>query len=154
MSLFRLPLTPRTLRSAGSPLRQSHHPRPLGVPGGAPFSWPDLIEGDTLRIALRFLKTLGDGEIEIDPPVRRVRASLGRLDARHSDGEWAIRIGNAPPEEGVNAAAPLAHAATAEDTYVARIPGGKLGVISIDPEPGAIFTPDEHHGRPCSWRRP
>ena len=57
--------------------------------GGAEFDWPELIEGDTLRVGLRFAQTLGDEELEIGRNVRLVRASLGRLDARPDGGDEA-----------------------------------------------------------------
>ena len=61
-------------------------------PGGADFDWPELIEGDTLRLELHFTGTLGEKDVEIDPAVRLVRASLGRIDARPTGGRWAIQI--------------------------------------------------------------
>jgi hypothetical protein len=81
-------------------------------PGGADFDWPELIEGDTLRLALRFTETLGEEDIEIDPDVRLVRASLGRIDARPTGGRWAIQIGSDSPEEGVNTTALIEHNAS------------------------------------------
>lgn len=82
--------------------------------GGPDFDWPELIEGDTLRIGLRFAQTLGDEELEIDRKVRLVRASLGRLDTRPEAGQWAIQLGNDSPEEGVNTTTLLNHDVTAE----------------------------------------
>jgi hypothetical protein len=76
-------------------------------PGGADFDWPELIEGDTLRLALRFTETLDEEDVEIEPDVRLVRASLGRIDARPTGGRWAIQIGTDSPEEGVNTTALL-----------------------------------------------
>ncbi|MCB1091270.1 MAG: hypothetical protein KDL87_07060, partial [Verrucomicrobiae bacterium] len=66
--------------------------------GGPDFDWPELIEGDTVQIGLRFAQTLGDQDLEIERHVRLVRASLGRLDTRPGSGQWAIQIGTDPPE--------------------------------------------------------
>ena len=87
--------------------------------GGPDFDWPELIEGDTIRVGLRFAQTLGDEELEIERNVRLVRASLGRLDTRPDEGQWAIQIGNDSPEEGVNTTTLLNHDATAEDVQSA-----------------------------------
>jgi len=57
--------------------------------GGPDFEWPELIEGDTVRIEPRFAQTLGD-ELEVDRSVRLVRASLGRPDTRPDDGHWRM----------------------------------------------------------------
>ncbi len=43
--------------------------------GGPDFDWPELIEGDTIRLGLRFDQTFGDQDLEVERHVRLVRAS-------------------------------------------------------------------------------
>jgi hypothetical protein len=58
-----------------------------GSLGGPDFDWPELIEGDTVRLGLRFAQTFGDQDLEVERHVRLVRPSLGRLDARPTSGQ-------------------------------------------------------------------
>jgi len=129
-------------------------------PGGAPFSWPDLIEGDTLRIALRFLKTLGDGQIEIDPPVRRVLACLEPISFLRSrshlvDGRRVheLRLAQSPvafADSSARAAPPAPEIATVQD-------GGSEGEIVWN-EIQSLRVPPQFRGiyrlrRPGSFAR-
>lgn len=126
--------------------------------GGPDFDWPELIEGDTIRVGLRFAQTLGDEELEIERNVRLVRASLGRLDTRPEEGQWGIQIGNDSPEEGVNTTTLLAHDASAEDVRSAvqtlldapgfSVPGVTADAVTVDQKNGSWLLRFQEDGNP------
>jgi hypothetical protein len=127
-------------------------------PGGAEFPWPELIEGDTLRLALRFTQTLGEEELEIEPDVRLVRASLGRLDARPTGGQWAIQIGTGGPVGGSNTTALLSHQAAAAEVQAAvqallsspdfSVPGAGADAVTVEAKDGSWFLRFQQGGQP------
>jgi hypothetical protein len=113
--------------------------------GGPDFDWPELIEGDTVQIGLRFAQTLGDQDLEIERNVRLVRASLGRLDTRPGSGQWAIQIGTDPPEVGVNTTTLLAHNAGAEAVQaalLALITGPSFSVVGVATDSVSVESKD------------
>lgn len=126
--------------------------------GGPDFNWPELIEGDTVQIGLRFAQTLGDQDLEIERNVRLVRASLGRLDTRPGSGQWAIQIGTDPPEVGVNTTTLLAHIADAASVQAALlallvspsfdVPGVAADAVSVEAKNGSWLIRFEHDGEP------
>ena|GEM_PF-975068 len=126
--------------------------------GGPDFDWPELIEGDSVRIGLRFAQTLGDEALEIERVVRLVRASLGRLDTRPASGQWAIQIGDDSSEEGVNTTALLDHDATAEDVQSAvqalfdapgfSVTGFTADGVTVDAKDGSWLLRFQEGGHP------
>lgn len=128
--------------------------------GGSDFDWPELIEGDSLRIGLRFAQTLGDQDLEIERHVRLLRASLGRLDTRPVSGQWAIHIGTDPPEEGVNTTTLVAHNVGAEAVQSALIDlltgpsfsvaGAAADSVSVEAKDGSWLIRFEQDGEPIS----
>ncbi|NDD52828.1 hypothetical protein EBZ39_02940 [bacterium] len=61
--------------------------------GGGDFDWPILTEGDTVRVGLRFVERIDDTDVIVEPEVLTVRASLGKIDARPTAGQWALKLG-------------------------------------------------------------
>lgn len=126
--------------------------------GGSDFDWPELIEGDTIRLALRFAQTFGDQDLEVERNVRLVRASLGRLDTRPTGGQWAIQIGQGSPEEDVNTTALLAHNADAASVQAALlallaspsfdVPGVSADAVLVEAKDGSWLVRFEHDGEP------
>jgi hypothetical protein len=126
--------------------------------GGPDFDWPELIEGDTVQIGLRFAQTLGDQDLEIERNVRLVRASLGRLDTRPGSGQWAIQIGTDPTEVGVNTTALLAHNVGAEAVQAAllalltapsfSVVGVAADSVSVEAKDGSWLVRFEEEGAP------
>jgi len=126
--------------------------------GGPDFDWPELIEGDTIRLGLRFAQTFGDQDLEIERHVRLVRASLGRLDARPVSGQWAIQIGTDPPEEGVNTTTLVANNAGAEAVQAAllalitapsfSVAGVEADSVSVEAKDGSWLVRFEAEGQP------
>jgi hypothetical protein len=58
-----------------------------------PFTWPGLVQGDDVRVQLRFTRTLAAGTIEVRPEVEGVKLSIGKVDARPVAGTWKLRLG-------------------------------------------------------------
>ena len=117
--------------------------------GGPDFDWPELIEGDTVQIGLRFAQTLGEQDLEIERNVRLVRASLGRLDTRPGSGQWAIQIGTDPPEVGVNTTTLLAHNAGAEAVQAASPAMFTPPAYSLSRVPAVSVLPRRRAGLMC-----
>jgi hypothetical protein len=125
---------------------------------GPDFDWPELIEGDTIRLALRFAQTFGDQDLEVERQVRLVRASLGRLDARPTSGQWAIQIGQGSPEEAVNTTTLLAHNADAASVQAALlallashsfdVSGVAADAVSVEAKNGSWLVRFEYDGEP------
>ncbi len=128
--------------------------------GGPDFDWPDFIEGDTFRIGLRLTETLGDEDLEIRRNVRRVRASLGWIDARPARGQWAIQIGSGSSEEGVNTTTLLEHDADANlvqaaltDMITGRdfdVPGVDVTTAQVEEKDGSWVVFFENSSGPIS----
>jgi hypothetical protein len=126
--------------------------------GGPEFDWPELIEGDTIRLGLRFAQTFGDQDLEVERTVRLVRASLGRLDVRPTGGLWAIQIGPGSPEEGVNTTTLLTHNADAGSVQAALlalltgptfdVPGVAADAVSVEARDGSWLVRFEHEAEP------
>ena len=78
-------------------------------PGGGAFTWPKLVQGDDVRIALRFTERVNDTATEVQRTLDTLRVTLGRDDARPESGAFALKIGSATSEVGVNVTAALAY---------------------------------------------
>ena len=64
--------------------------------GGPDFDWPELIEGDTIRVGLRFAQTLGDEELEIEGhsvTLGAIRRYTG-MQVYNRPHEWVLVLGS------------------------------------------------------------
>jgi hypothetical protein len=80
---------------------------------GSAFNWPKVVAGDHLTLSLRFAEKIDGQAIEVSRVVRRLRASVGRLDARPEQGSYRLKLGNAAAQEGVNLTTSIPWNATA-----------------------------------------
>jgi hypothetical protein len=60
--------------------------------GGGDFDFPDLIQGDTLHAALRFVKTIDGEDVEVPVDVKSLRASLGPIGDPPTSGAFGLRL--------------------------------------------------------------
>ncbi|WP_038168577.1 hypothetical protein [Verrucomicrobium sp. BvORR106] len=81
--------------------------------GSSAFSFPSLVQGDTLTIGLRFAQNVGGSPIEVSRNVQSLRAVIGKLDARPERGSFQLTIG---PDAAspANTTATLQHNETAK----------------------------------------
>lgn len=93
--------------------------------GGSAFAWPKVVAGDHLTLSLRFAERLDGQGIEVSRVVRRLRASVGKLDARPEKGAYRLKLGSEPEQEGVNVTAAINFDATADQMAAAfnNVPG-------------------------------
>jgi len=80
--------------------------------GGGEFSFPELVEGEDLRLQLRFTVDSGDGGAVVSRVVHGVRAGLGVLDARPTSGTFKLKVGPSV-SSGANTTGALAFDANA-----------------------------------------
>ena len=76
------------------------------------FNWPKVVAGDHLTLSLRFAEKIDGQAVEVSRVVRRLRASVGRLDARPEQGSYRLKLGNAVAQDGVNLTTVIAWDAT------------------------------------------
>jgi hypothetical protein len=74
--------------------------------GGSAISFPAFVQGDKVRIGLRFAESLEGSPIEVQRIVTHIRASIGFVDARPTTGFFVLRV------DGQNTAS-IPHDATA-----------------------------------------
>ena len=74
--------------------------------GGSAVSFPAFVQGDKVRIGLRFAESLEGSPIEVQRIVTHIRASIGFVDARPTSGFFVLNV------DGQNTA-PIQHDATA-----------------------------------------
>jgi hypothetical protein len=74
--------------------------------GGSAISFPAFVQGDKVRIGLRFAESLEGSPIEVQKIVTHIRASIGFVDARPSHGFFVMTV------DGQDTA-PIPHDATA-----------------------------------------
>jgi hypothetical protein len=74
--------------------------------GGSAISFPAFVQGDKVRIGLRFAESLEGSPIEVQRIVTHIRASIGFVDARPTSGFFVLRV------DGQDTA-PIPHDATA-----------------------------------------
>ena len=60
--------------------------------GGSAISFPAFVQGDKVRIGLRFAESLEGAPIEIQKIVTHIRASIGFVDARPTSGFFVLRV--------------------------------------------------------------
>ena len=74
--------------------------------GGSAISFPAFVQGDMLRIGLRFAELVEGIPIEIQKIVTHIRASIGFVDARPTSGSFILNVNGQDT-------APISHDATA-----------------------------------------
>jgi hypothetical protein len=74
--------------------------------GGSAISFPAFVQGDKVRIGLRFAESLEGSPIEIQKIVTHIRASIGFVDARPTSGFFVLTVDG-------QETAPIPHDATA-----------------------------------------
>ena len=87
--------------------------------GGSAVSFPAFVQGDNVRIGLRFAESLEGSPIEVQRIVTHIRASIGFVDARPTTGFFVLRV------DGQNTAS-IPHDATAGTVQTA------LAAIGLD----------------------
>jgi hypothetical protein len=87
--------------------------------GGSAISFPAFVQGDKVRIGLRFAESLEGSPIEVQKIVTHIRASIGFVDARPTSGFFVLRV------DGQDTA-PISHDATAGTVQTA------LAAIGLD----------------------
>jgi hypothetical protein len=115
---------------------------------GSDFSWPILTEGDTVRCALRFVERINDADVEVEPEILTVRASLGKIDTRPTAGSWSLKLGAGSPVLNANMTAQLAwnaSAATIQTAINALLDHEDLA-ITAHPTPPDSCTVEEKDG--------
>ncbi|MGL5019842.1 MAG: hypothetical protein ACRDBP_17030 [Luteolibacter sp.] len=60
--------------------------------GGSAISFPAFVQGDKVRIGLRFAESLEGSPIEVQKIVTHIRASIGFVDARPTSGFFVLRV--------------------------------------------------------------
>ena len=74
--------------------------------GGSAISFPSFVQGDKVRIGMRFAESLEGSPIEVQRIVTHIRASIGFVDARPTSGFFVLNV------DGQNTAS-IPHDATA-----------------------------------------
>jgi hypothetical protein len=87
--------------------------------GGSAISFPAFVQGDKVRIGMRFAESLEGSPIEVQRIVTHIRASIGFVDARPTSGFFVLNV------DGQNTA-PIPHDATAGTVQTA------LAAIGLD----------------------
>jgi hypothetical protein len=87
--------------------------------GGSAISFPAFVQGDKVRIGMRFAESLEGSPIEVQRIVTHIRASIGFVDARPTSGFFVLNV------DGQNTA-PIPHDATAGAVQTA------LAAIGLD----------------------
>jgi hypothetical protein len=87
--------------------------------GGSAISFPAFVQGDKVRIGLRFAESLEGSPIEVQKIVTHIRASIGFVDARPTSGSFVLNVDG-------QETAPISHDATAGTVQFA------LAAIGLD----------------------
>ena len=87
--------------------------------GGSAISFPSFVQGDKVRIGMRFAESLEGSPIEVQRIVTHIRASIGFVDARPTSGFFLLYV------DGQDTA-PISHDATAGAVQTA------LAAIGLD----------------------
>lgn len=107
--------------------------------GGSAISFPAFVQGDKVRIGLRFAESLEGAPIEIQKIVTHIRASIGFVDARPTSGFFVLRV------DGQDTA-PIPHDATAGAVQTALAAVGLDDtVVSRQDGSWIISTGEENH---------
>jgi hypothetical protein len=87
--------------------------------GGSAVSFPAFVQGDKVRIGLRFAESLEGSPIEVQRIVTHIRASIGFVDARPTSGFFVLNVDG-------QETAPIPHDATAGTVQAA------LAAVGLD----------------------
>ena len=107
--------------------------------GGSAISFPAFVQGDKVRIGLRFAESLEGAPIEIQKIVTHIRASIGFVDARPTSGFFVLTVDG-------QETAPIPHDATAGAVQSALAAVG-LDDTVVSKQDGSwiISTGEENH---------
>ena len=81
--------------------------------GGSGLAMPDLMQGDEIRLGLRFTEQIEGTDTEVQRTVQSLRASIGLVDARPTGGTFQLSV------NGTAAGSPLSFDATAAQVQTA-----------------------------------
>lgn len=102
------------------------------LPGGDPFSWQKLIQGEDVRVALRFTDRVNGRTVEVDRTVESLRVTLSKDDARPDKGVFSFKVGGGSPVIGTNVTSELQFNATKDQVKAAF---DALSVLTADQKP-------------------
>lgn len=107
--------------------------------GGSAISFPAFVQGDKVRIGLRFAESLEGSPIEVQKTVTHIRASIGFVDARPTSGFFVLTVDG-------QETAPISHDATA-GTLQAALAAVGLDETVVSKQDGSwiISTGEENH---------
>jgi hypothetical protein len=63
------------------------------TPGGSAISFPAFVQGDKVRIGLRFAESVEGSPIKVKKIVIHIRASIGFVDAQPASGSFVLNVG-------------------------------------------------------------
>ena len=75
--------------------------------GGSTLTLPELVQGDEIRLGLRFTEQIEGTTTEVQRTLHSLRASIGLVDARPTGGTFQLSV------NGTAAGSPLSFEATA-----------------------------------------
>lgn len=81
--------------------------------GDNALTLPDLVQGDEIRLGLRFTENIEGTSTEVQRAIHSLRASIGLVDARPTGGTFQLAV------DGANAGSPLSFDATAAQVQTA-----------------------------------
>jgi hypothetical protein len=90
--------------------------------GGGAISFPAFVQGDKVRIGLRFAESIEGSPVEVQKTVTHIRASIGFVDARPASGSFILTA------NGIDTA-PISHDATAGTVQAALVEAGLPDVV-------------------------
>lgn len=106
--------------------------------GTGAWTPPPLTFGEDMNIGLRFQENLDDTPTEVSADVRYLKAALGSVDARPTDGTFCLKIGDAPQSTAnTTGALPWNAGASAIATAINALPTvvaqyGTVAVVATD----------------------
>jgi hypothetical protein len=107
--------------------------------GGSAISFPAFVQGDKVRIGLRFAESLEGSPIEVQKFVTHIRASIGFVDARPTSGSFILTVDG-------QETAPIPHDATA-GALISALAAIGLDDTVVSKQDGSwiISTGEENH---------
>ena len=109
------------------------------TPGGSPYAWPKLVQGDDIRLKLRLTEQAGEESVEVFREVQSMRITLGRDDVRPESGWTKLKFGGGSSVAGVNLTGKIQHNATAEQIATAI---NALSSLTSDEKPVDVRVQD------------
>ena len=83
--------------------------------GGSTLTLPDLVQGDEIRLGLRFTEQIEGTATEVTRTINSLRASIGLVDARPTGGTFRLSVDGTPLATTLPYNATAAQVATALD---------------------------------------